>query len=83
MLFLQLLLRLLLCFYETIMALSFPVVFFIQVHNDFHDLYTFTHFFIEPPVEKKDNRNWAIKGPSLMQYNRRTYIPRSSITPTR
>ena len=50
---LLLLLWLLLCFYETIMALSFPVVFFIQVHNDFHDLYAYTHFHIEPPVRKK------------------------------
>ena len=35
------------------MALSFPVVFFIQVHNDFRDLYTYTHFYIKPPVRKK------------------------------
>ena len=50
---LLLFLWLLLCFYETIMALSFPVVFFTQVHNDFHGLYAYTHFHIEPPVRKK------------------------------
>ena len=53
LLLLLLLLWLLVCFYETIMALSFPVVFFIQVHNDFRDLYTYTHFYIKPPVRKK------------------------------
>ena len=35
------------------MALSFPVVFFIQVHNDFRYLYTYTHFYIKRPVRKK------------------------------
>ena len=35
------------------MVLSFPVVFFIQVHNDFRDLYTYTYFYIKPPVRKK------------------------------
>ena len=53
LLLLLLLLWLLVCFYQTIMALSFPVVFFIQVHNDFRDLYTYTHFYIKPPVRKK------------------------------
>ena len=40
----------LLCFYETIIVLSFPVVFFaqLQVH-----LYAYTHFYIEPPVGNK------------------------------
>ena len=52
LLLLLLLLWLLVCFYEAIMALSFPVVFFIQVHNDFRDSYTNTHFYIKPLVRK-------------------------------